>query len=150
MIEIFPKNVFSWTYIAQDGEESIGHLAISHIRERGSIQVGSTTYEVYRKRGLTTRFYLESQGVPLAHATKTSTVKRVFAVDLQDCTFHLKAASAFRRSIVLVQDEHVVGSITPVGMFRRRARVDLPEHLALPTRLFLAWLAVLLWKRNQV
>jgi hypothetical protein len=34
-------------------------------------------------------------------------------------------------------------------MFSRRANIDLPAEWPLPTRAFLFWLALLMWKQEQ-
>ena len=36
----------------------------------------------------------------------------------------------------------------PEGLFTRRARINLPEELPLPVRVFMIWLTVILWKRD--
>jgi hypothetical protein len=36
----------------------------------------------------------------------------------------------------------------PDHLFTRRSAVDFPDSLALPARIFMIWLALLLWKRE--
>ena len=40
------------------------------------------------------------------------------------------------------------GSIAPLGLFRRKAKADLPDDLALEIKAFLIWLVVVMWKRQ--
>lgn len=41
------------------------------------------------------------------------------------------------------------GAIRPVSPFRRTAVCDLPDSIPLPVRLFLIFLALVLWKRQS-
>lgn len=47
-----------------------------------------------------------------------------------------------------VADIGVIGSTQIRGLFSRRIQVDLPRELALAKRVFIVWLAVILWKRD--
>jgi hypothetical protein len=42
-----------------------------------------------------------------------------------------------------------IGSIAPKGTFTREAAADLPHNLPLPLRMFIVWLSVISWKRQQ-
>jgi hypothetical protein len=41
------------------------------------------------------------------------------------------------------------GAVTPAGAWSRRASATLPDALPLPVQVFVVWLAVLLWKRDD-
>jgi hypothetical protein len=59
----------------------------------------------------------------------------------------LRAKSALRRAFILLEGSREIGAISPEGIFSRRAAVDLPEEMPLPVKIFITWLAVILWKR---
>ena len=44
--------------------------------------------------------------------------------------------------------DKVVGALSPRGLFTRRAAIDLPETMPLSVRVFIIWLAVIIWKRD--
>ena len=46
-------------------------------------------------------------------------------------------------------DGRAVGAITPASAWSRRASAELPAALPLPVQVFVVWLAMLLWKREQ-
>lgn len=41
-----------------------------------------------------------------------------------------------------------IGSMSPEGIFTRRAAVDLPSTLPLTVRVFIIWLTATLWKHE--
>jgi hypothetical protein len=69
-------------------------------------------------------------------------------VEYQDKQYILTAASALGRKFVLMDGPEEIGSITPQGFLNQRARVDLPEHLPLPFRIFTIWLTLIMWNRE--
>jgi hypothetical protein len=94
-------------------------------------------------------FILESAASVLARAEKPSSLRRSFIIEHSGTQYTLCAKSVFRRAFLLLDDSTQVGSISPEGIFTRRARVDLPEELSLVVKVFIVWLAVILWKRES-
>ncbi len=85
----------------------------------------------------------------MATATKPSAFRREFDVTFSGRTMRLRPRSAWGRALVLREGEREVGDVTPRGMWSRRATATLPDTLPLPVRLFVLWLAVLIWKRDD-
>ena len=54
----------------------------------------------------------------------------------------------FRRSFVLEENDRAVGSLAPVAIITRKARAEFPDDVALPVRIVMIWLALLMWKRE--
>jgi hypothetical protein len=50
---------------------------------------------------------------------------------------------------VLLNGNESLGSVSSRFFSKRRAMADLPESLPLVVRLFIIWLAVILWKRDS-
>ena len=46
-------------------------------------------------------------------------------------------------------DGRAAGVIAPRGAWTRRSTADLSDDIPLPVQVFVLWLAVLLWKREQ-
>jgi hypothetical protein len=149
MLELVPLGWFSWDFSIFQNGSPIGQIRISSSwREKGVLAVGGSSYNVYRERLMSGQFILELNGTQLARAEKPSALRSSFTVQHEGKTYILKVESAFRQSFLLLENDRQIGSISPVSMFTRKARVDLPEELPLPIKVFLLWLTVILWKRN--
>ena len=94
-------------------------------------------------------FILESLGSVMARAEKLSAFRRSFTIHHEDRRYTLRAKAIFRRTFLLLEGDREVGSLSPEGLFTRRATVDLPQALPLPVKVFIIWLAVILWKRES-
>jgi hypothetical protein len=60
----------------------------------------------------------------------------------------LEAESMLRRKFVLYEGGQALGSVQPEHAFTRKAIIDLPTDIALPVRIFMVWLTLILWKRE--
>ena len=56
---------------------------------------------------------------------------------------------AFQRRFILEHAGLSIGEVRPLGIFTRKAAIDLPDALPVAVRIFIAWLAILLWKRDN-
>ena len=148
MLTAIPKSWFSWDFTVRQGSEPVADIDVSWWREKGVLTVAGTRYGVRREGLMSGAFVLESAGSVLARAEKTSAFVRSFIVAHAGRHYTLRARSAFLREIVLFDGPKETGSISPEGIFTRRASADLPEDLPLVVRIFLIWLTIILWKRD--
>ena len=118
------------------------------MREAGVLQVGNSVYRLYREGRFRGLFILERNGKVLACAEKPSALARSFNVRYGNKSYILEVESIFRRRFVLRETGGEIGSISPEKACYRNAIIDLPVELSLPVRLFMAWLTLLLWKRE--
>lgn len=147
MLKAVPVSWFSWNYeVVDEGGTPVAKLGIAPFRTRGSIEAEGFEYRVERQ-GLGGEFLLEKSGVLEARAEKPRAFFRSFDIQSGGRSFVLKARYTMRREFVLTENGIDLGTIAPEGAFTRRARIDLPDHLPLPLRLFAAWLTIFLWKR---
>jgi hypothetical protein len=149
MLQIAPVRWFSRDFTVSDGPQRIADIYISWWRERGELTVNGRTFRVSREGMFSGDFVLESTDGVVARASKPSALRRSFVVTHGTAVYTLQAASAFRRRFVLLADDREVGEIAPAGFWSRRATANLPEALPLPVRVFLIWLTVILWKREE-
>ena len=149
MLRIVPKHWFSWGFAVRDGDRHVADIDMAWWRERGVLAVEDRPYEVYREGVMSGAFILASPEGILARAEKPSAFFRSFVVEHAGRAYTLQARSAFFRSFVLLDGPTEVGTLTPDGPFTRRASADLPEDMPLPVRVFVLWLALLLWKRQS-
>jgi hypothetical protein len=149
MLQLEPTRWFSWAFtVAEDGR-ALGTLDISAWRERGVVTVAGQTFTVAREGFISSDFRLESAGTIVATASKPRVLRREFAVTFSGRNLRLTPRAAWGRALVLLEGERDVGEIRPRSMWCRRATATLPETLPVPVRLFVLWLAMLIWKRDD-
>ena len=149
MLTATPKTWFSWDFTIMDGPRAVGEIDTSSWREKGVLTVQGVDYRVYREGVISGDFMLASTESILARAKKASAFRRSFIIEHGGKVYTLRAKSAFRRAFELLDGNREVGSLSPRGIFTRRATVDLPADLPLFLKVFIIWLAVVLWKRES-
>ncbi len=148
-LTLSPSHWYSWNFKIKDARQDLANIDMSWWREKGTLSVAGQSYRVYRENLMSGDFILESGDGVLARAAKPSAVRRAFELSYDGLTYTLRARSAFRRAFVLEQGTREVGSVVPEGALRRRAVLTLPEAFPLPVKVFVAWLTVLIWKRDS-
>ena len=148
MLMVVPK-WFSWTFSVLDGEDSVAKsVDLSWWSDKGQLTVEGVTYTARRTGVMSGPFVLESATGVVARATKPSAFRRSFIVEHAGRQYTLRATSSLRRQFILLDASTRIGSISPEGIFTRRAAVDLPSTLPLTVRVFIIWLTVTLWKHE--
>ena len=146
-LELIPQSWLSWNFnVLQDGR-SVAEIDISRWREKGVLQVDGSNYDVYREGFMRGAFILELNGTRIGAAEKPSALARLFNVEHAGRSWKWEGR-VFRRSFVLEENSRAVGSLTPVAMVTRKATAELPDDMPLPVRIFMIWLALLMWKRE--
>jgi hypothetical protein len=148
MLTAVPKSWFSWDFTVMDGSQNVGDIDMSCWREKGVLTVEGTDYRVYREGLMTGDFILALNDKVLARAKKPSAFRRAFIVEYADKRYTLRPTSAWGRGFALLDGDSVVGTLSPRGIFTRRAAIDLPKTMPLSVRVFIIWLAVIIWKRE--
>jgi hypothetical protein len=149
MLIATPKRWFSWDFeVHKGGGQPVGDVRVSAWRERGAVTVGGIEYPVTRE-GVVGAFTLSDAGGVLARAVKPSALHRMFTLEHDGKEYVLKAASAWGRDFALLDGEVQIGAVRPARLFGRQARAELPEDMSLEVRLFVIWLTLMLWKRQQ-
>jgi len=149
-LKMIPKGFASWKFSVMDGSESVADVV-----DRGwwpgkaKLTIQGATYKAYRERAMSGAFVLESAAGVLARAEKPSALRRSFVIEHSGRRYTLRAESALRRELLLFDDSKHIGSLSPEGAFTRRATVNLPREWALPVRVFVVWLAVMLWNASD-
>jgi hypothetical protein len=150
MLIATPKRWFSWDFeVHEGGGQPVGDVRVSAWRERGAITVGGIEYPVTRGALLSGVVTLSDVGGVLARAVKPSAFRRAFTLEHDGKEYVLKAASAWGRDFALLDGEREIGVVRPARALGRQARADLPEDMPLEVRLFVLWLTLMLWKRQQ-
>ena len=147
MLTAVPKKWSSWDFTITERSQPVAEIDISWWREKAALTVQGMDYRVYREGMMSGDFVLESSGSVVARAQKPSAFHRSFVINHQGRRYTLQAESVFRRTFLLLDGGRKIGSLSPQGAFTRRATADLPPALPLALRVFVIWLAVILWKR---
>lgn len=159
MLQAIPKGLFSNDYeIHRDGVR-VALLDPSVWRERGEVEIEGKTYELDREGWLGDFRLLDKMKHPLVTATKPSALRKRFEVSYGEKRYVLEKASLWHSGFALREripggttsgkDVRTVGSIEKAGIFTRRAVLDMPEDWPLPVQVFVFWLVVVIWTREQ-
>lgn len=82
-------------------------------------------------------------------AGKPSAFRDRFEFDLAGETYQLKPVGWSRRRFVVLGGGEEAGVIKQTGWLTRKSTIDLPDAWALPVRVFIFWLVVLIWARDD-
>lgn len=148
MIRARPRHLFSWDFdLLLDDGSSIA-LDMGWLREGGRFTWAGTEYQVLREGFWFSDFLLMADGQVLARGTKISLFGRSFAVRLSDRELKLWA-SWFSRRFELIEQDAVVGMVSPDGFFTRSCTGEFPKDLSVPVQVFLLSLVLLMWRRQN-
>jgi hypothetical protein len=148
MIEAVPKSTFSQDFILSSPNGGLAELDVSGWRERAEFELDGVPYRLYRESALGD-FVLERAGAVIARATKPSAFRSTFQLQVSGHDLTLRKTSAWRRDFGVFDGEEMVGRIAPVKWYGRRAYVELPGDWNLALQLFLFWLVLLMWRRQN-
>jgi len=149
MLTVIPKSWFSWNFTVMDGSRAIADIDVSWWREKGLLTVDGIDYNIYREGLMNGTFILELSGAVLARAEKLNVFHRTFLIEYAGKQYTLRAKSALLREFSLSDGDREIGTLSTKGVFTRRATVEFPEEIPLQAKVFIIWLAVILWKRES-
>jgi len=164
MLRAIPKGWFSNDYEIYQGETQVAFLDPSAWRERAELEIEGRRYFLEREGWVGEFRLLDEVKHPLVTATKPSAFKSRFEVTWGERRYVLEKASFWRSGFAVREiipgetpsgdtpsreELRTVGSIEREGVFTRRAAIDLPEDWPLPVQVFVFWLVVVIWTREQ-
>jgi signal transduction histidine kinase len=148
-LSIVPKRWYSWDFNVFDGSRQVALVDVSTWREKGTLVVDGAEYRVSREGIMSGDFTLERHGSVLARATKPSAFRHTFIIKYDGREYVLRKKSIWRRAFVLLRNEDTeVGGVSPNSIWTRDATVSLPDEWPLAIKVFVMWLAIILWKRD--
>ena len=146
LLEVVPKGWFSNDYEVINNGERIVELHKSWYREEGELTILGERYQI-QKPAMSGFFLLLQNGATVASAEKPGAFRRSMYVDYNGVRYTLESKSVWRRIFVLRVGDQVIGSIERAG-WSRKALVQFPD-LPLPVTIFMTWLVIILWQRND-
>jgi hypothetical protein len=146
MLTVIPKT-WSYAFRVTEGSEPIAETEnLSWWRDRARFQIQGSEYTARRDKSA---FTLESANQVLARAERPRRWRRELLVEHSGRQFLLRQESAFRRGFLVFENAMPLGFISPAGVLTRKAKVELPEELPLYLRVFIIWLVMTTWKRQE-
>lgn len=146
MLKVIPK-ACSYTFSVTDGTESVAQAVdLSWWGDNGELRVQGATYMARRDKS---SYVLESSASVLARAERPRKWFRELVIEHSGHRYALRAKSAFRRQFLLLEGSTQIGSLSPEGLFTRKAAVELPKAFPLFLQVFIIWLAMTLWKHED-
>jgi hypothetical protein len=149
MLEAVPANFFSSTFALVGEKGLLGELDNSIWRDAAQLELLEGTYALYRQALFSGDFVLERDGKVVARATKPSVLKNMFEVELPSGKVVLRKLGVLSRQFGVFEGGKQIGTIAPLGIFARRAQIDLPAAWPAAAQGFLFWLTFLLWRRQR-
>jgi hypothetical protein len=153
VLTLIPKRWMSRSFIVSNGSSPVADVNLSGSqgwREKGLLTVEGVGHQVYREvygdGAMSGDFVLERDGTLLARAMKPSAFRSVFVLEYERKQYTLRK-SAWTRKVLLLDDERVLGTLSPESPWTRRTTVVLPDNWPLPVKVFVAWLAIVLRRR---
>ena len=146
-LKMVTKGLLPWKFTVMAGPREIAEV-VDHgwWPLKGELAIEGARYQARRERVMSGAFVFESAGVVLARASKRSVLRRSFVIEHSGRHYTLRPKSAFHRDLQLLDGSTHLGSLTPESVVKRRANVDLPREWPLAIRVFVIWLAVMLWQ----
>ena len=149
MLEAIPTDLFSYNFRLQQQNELVGEVEVSMFREKARVELQEGSYTLRREGLWSGDFLLEKDDRVIARATKTGVFSCSFDVELPNRNVTLRKMSIWNRRFGLFDGDKQIGSVYPVGIFTRRSNIDLPGDWPLVNRIFVFWLAFIIWKRQN-
>ncbi|MGD9128619.1 MAG: hypothetical protein PVH19_14680 [Planctomycetia bacterium] len=146
-----PRHWFSWCFHILDEEGNLLTDISQHwFREQGEFSIGEYTFQLQRDSMWDGLFSLRENDSVLVSAQKTSMFLRSFEVQIGNTFYTLKAENAFTRKFVLRDQEgRYWGEVRPKHPFTRRSEISFSNEFPVAIRVFLFWLALILWRRAE-
>jgi hypothetical protein len=140
---------FSYSFDVMQGANTVALARnVSGWRDRAEIRIDADIYTA-RRDGNSYLFELGSRVA--ARADQPRKWLREFFIEHEGRRYTLRPKSRFlfRRHFLLLEGSTQVGSVAPDGAFTRKAGVELPPTLPVFLQVFITWLVMTMWKRDD-
>ena len=149
MLEAIPTNFLAKNFRLEQDNKLVGELDPSIWRCKATLELEEGTYNLYREKLLGGDYLLEHDGTIVTRAIKTNVFRNKYAIQIGNRVLEFKKVHWTSRKFGLFDGDQQVGGIYPRGIFTKRAKIDLPQEWPLASRVFMFWLAFLIWKRDS-
>ncbi len=152
---IRPAGLFSRKHVVEpfDGMTAMQQIALferdSYFSEWSTLYLGEMVFRLDRERRWSGPFRASSNGVVYAWAHKPSVLSNRFEVQSGANAYLLQPRGGFSRAFVIYTRQLVAGEILPKSVWSQAAIMVDHIHMPLLDQLFMAWLVLRLWQRNN-
>ena len=147
-LTLAPVHWYSWDFDVMDDARPLARVEMSSWGEKGVVTIDGTDHRLYREGVGSGDFILERAGHRLAKATKPSAFRSRFELSYDGWHYTVRKPSVWRREFIVERGDTQIGSLVRSG-WGRAATVTLPEAWPLAVKVFVMWLAMILWKRES-
>ncbi len=148
MIHAAPQGLFSWNFDLEPEGGGLIPVTFNWLGEAGGFKIEGVEFRIEKQGTFSGQFELFALGRTLAEAQKAGAFSRVIHVNVDALDYVLEPRSIFGRAFDVRLDGAFLGAVSPLGMFSRKAEIDLPDDMPLPIQVFLFWLTVAMWRRQ--
>jgi hypothetical protein len=148
MLEAAPLGIFSRSYAVTERGQPVATVSFGAWGSQGVLAFEHRRLTIRREGWWRMKLKLEEKGKLVSCALSSGAFRRGFYFAFGEDEYELSSAGVFSRGYALTRGGQVLGRVDSLGVFSRRAGVDLPEELALEVRLFALWLVLLSWHRS--
>jgi hypothetical protein len=155
MLEFIPKSIFTNHFTFRAPDHALVELDASQWREVARFRLKEGQFAMQREGEwsgplkLRGDFVLVHNGNVVARAKKVSVFRSTFEVEAMGGKLMLQKESIFRRTFVILENDRQSGSIRRANFWSRRTLVNLPAKWPVYVQVFLFWLVLLMWNRQD-
>jgi hypothetical protein len=148
MLEAAPLGIFSRSYAVTEHGRPVAAVSFGTWGSQGTLEFEHRRLTIRREGWWRPKLKLEEKGKLVSCAFPSGAFRRGFYFAFGEDEYVLSSAGVFSLNYALTRGGQVLGCVYSLGVFSRRAGVDLPDELALEVRLFALWLVLLTWHRS--
>lgn len=141
--------------VTRDGSP-FGHMEFRALAESGAIVIMGDQRLTIRREGAMSGGWLLEEDTPgvgpqvVASAEKPSAWRNGIVLRVAGWPeLRLDRASAWKATFELTEADRRLGAIRRTGLWRRRVQAEIPDDVPPPLQLFVLWMAVLLYRRDD-
>lgn len=149
MIDAIPLDPVHLDFQFREGERVVAEMKSSRWRARAEVVISAEHYQLYHEGFFRGDFVVAQDRRVLARASTTSTRGDDFSLELGAGRLTLQRGPAAERRFGVFDGEREVGRIVRDGPDTRRTRLELPERWPLAEQIFLFWLTLIVWTRDE-
>ena len=143
-LSCLPQSVCSWDFHVYGGKTGQASLTFNFWSEQGAIYHGGLDYKVEKHGPLSGHWSLQQNGQNIVDARKPDSLFRTFELQSSHMVLIVKAQSPVRRSFDIWYGDRLLGTISPVHPFTRRAVITCDDSVPELSQIFAFWLVVML------
>lgn len=155
MLTATSVSLFSWDYDIRRGEEPVTRLEVASTRDSGGFNLAGEPFVVSRDgfAGWFGSFQLTLGETPIATVERPSLFRRRYLIRTHSAAaaepLAIAAAGWFTRAYRVSSGSNQLGTIRLAGWTYQTIHAEIDTQVPLPLQLFILWLVIINWRRDQ-